>query len=344
MDTSVNNSPWCTLTPTMSNGSGRLTPRVKWGSWLGNPEVTPRVKWGSWLGNLQSTPKSGPSELSLPDSSKERDSADFDHEDDDVAMLSSMRTGGGILTTEEADEAIAAGRMMTSIASEGMCGPCRAKVLRLVYSIKVQLPLLLLLALDLALTIYQIVMDISEPHNAQPGWLSGITVAIVSILTVEVLLRLIGLGPRRFASQWANLLDLVISLLSLVLEIILVLAHSNSTAAGELALVRAVRPVARVSRVFRVTTKAYQHQKNMKAAARLLVGGNKRRYNKDGFDLDLVYVTDTLIGMSVPATGHMAAYRNPVDEVARFFKVRGGLVGERSGVAGRGCAAGELML
>ena len=49
-------------------------------------------------------------------------------------------------------------------------------------------------------------------------------------------------------------------------------------------------------------------------AARAVVGGNKRRFKEKGFDLDLVYVTDSLIGMSVPAVGGMSLYRNPIDE------------------------------
>jgi len=49
---------------------------------------------------------------------------------------------------------------------------------------------------------------------------------------------------------------------------------------------------------------------------------SKRRFQEDGFDLDLAYVTDTLIGMSVPAVGKTSLYRNPIDEVARFFRAR----------------------
>ena len=53
----------------------------------------------------------------------------------------------------------------------------------------------------------------------------------------------------------------------------------------------------------------------MQRAARLLVTRNKRRFEEAGFDLDLVYVTKTLIGMSVPAIGRTSIYRNPIDEV-----------------------------
>ena len=41
---------------------------------------------------------------------------------------------------------------------------------------------------------------------------------------------------------------------------------------------------------------------------------------KDGFDLDLTYVTENVIAMSFPSSGSTAIYRNPIGEVARFFK------------------------
>ena len=59
-------------------------------------------------------------------------------------------------------------------------------------------------------------------------------------------------------------------------------------------------------------------------AARHVTGENKKRFVdlENNFDLDLVYVTPKLIAMSVPATGTVALYRNPLPEVARFFETR----------------------
>ena len=56
--------------------------------------------------------------------------------------------------------------------------------------------------------------------------------------------------------------------------------------------------------------------------ARHLVSQNKKRFTQDGFDLDLVYLTDEIICMGLPAEGKEAFYRNPIDVLVRFFESR----------------------
>jgi len=51
-----------------------------------------------------------------------------------------------------------------------------------------------------------------------------------------------------------------------------------------------------------------------------IVSKKKRRFTKDGFDLDLSYVGKHLIAMGFPAHNMEAAYRNSMSEVQRFLK------------------------
>lgn len=65
-----------------------------------------------------------------------------------------------------------------------------------------------------------------------------------------------------------------------------------------------------------------QQYRHFTRAARQTVSQNKRRYQKDGFDLDLCYVTERVIAMSFPSSGVRKLYRNPIEEVARFLDTK----------------------
>ena len=52
---------------------------------------------------------------------------------------------------------------------------------------------------------------------------------------------------------------------------------------------------------------------------RHLVSKKKNRYVRDGYDLDLTYITPRLIAMGFPSTGAEALYRNPATQVKSFL-------------------------
>ncbi|KAE8981456.1 hypothetical protein PR003_g24781 [Phytophthora rubi] len=60
------------------------------------------------------------------------------------------------------------------------------------------------------------------------------------------------------------------------------------------------------------------------AVPRALVSQNKRRFQQDGFDLDLGYVHPRIIVMGYPAVGVEFLFRNPRSEVLQFLDERHG--------------------
>jgi len=179
-----------------------------------------------------------------------------------------------------------------------------------VVSIYVQGIVALLVLLDI------VVLLLDEPWNDQPSenWIKIATWIIIIIFMLEIILRIVAFGLLFLWRNWGlDLFDAIViggSLVALLLE--------ETVFAKGLMVAR----ILRVVRFFRSLFFFYKASQNLQGAARRVTGENKMRYVdvENGFDLDLTYITDSLIAMSVPATGWVQAFRNPIGEVARFFR------------------------
>ncbi len=78
----------------------------------------------------------------------------------------------------------------------------------------------------------------------------------------------------------------------------------------------------RLIRVLVNLRKVQQMKGKIATTLRAAVSQNKRRYKKNGFDLDLTYITSRVIAMSAPALGGSATWRNDCHVVSRFLSLR----------------------
>ena len=104
-------------------------------------------------------------------------------------------------------------------------------------------------------------------------------------------------------------------------------AEVSSSEAGSSSLPVAryfsVVTLARLIRILRLVFVIFTNRSAMINATRRLVSQNRRRFKDAEFDLDLTYVTDGVIAMSLPAHKQKdKLYRNFIGDVARFFEVR----------------------
>ena len=63
-------------------------------------------------------------------------------------------------------------------------------------------------------------------------------------------------------------------------------------------------------------------RKTPSQAVRVIVSKKKIRFQDDGFDLDLAYITKRIIAMGFPSSGSEGLYRNHIEDVERFFSSR----------------------
>jgi len=171
-------------------------------------------------------------------------------------------------------------------------------------TIAMQVALVLLCLADLVLLIIALADD---SHHRDT--VTGLTITVLVLLTLEVCIRLVFLDVIRFFTDPWCVFDAVVCILSIICEAVL-------SRYGRFVV------IARLIRMCRMMCNGWRQHRTLKKTARKVVSQNRRRYVKDGFDLDITYITNRVLAMSVPAVGKESLYRNPVNEVARFFHTK----------------------
>ncbi|CAH2224989.1 phosphatidylinositol 3,4,5-trisphosphate 3-phosphatase TPTE2-like [Pelobates cultripes] len=162
-------------------------------------------------------------------------------------------------------------------------------------------------------------LSVTNKSNETSAIICGISLTISLFFLVDVLLHIFVEGFQRYFSSKLNIFDAAIVVITLIITVIYTFTDfSGATNIPRLVnFFRALRIVILV-RIFRLASQ----KKQLEKVTRRMVSENKRRYQKDGFDLDLTYVTDRIIAMSFPSSGKQSFYRNPIKEVARFLDLK----------------------
>ena len=161
----------------------------------------------------------------------------------------------------------------------------------------------LLLTLLLGLLL---ILRIADDERDVP--LQDAAICILVFFAVEMIMRLLAYGVRAFLLHPFFLLSSALTLLSFLF---ILNAFSISRLVNNV--------VALVLQCLHMLLRFTSITLTLTSSARRMVSTNKTRYTQHGFDLDLSYITPRVIAMGLPSQHLEGLYRNPIEQVQRFF-------------------------
>ncbi|KAJ3588675.1 hypothetical protein NHX12_009529 [Muraenolepis orangiensis] len=193
-------------------------------------------------------------------------------------------------------------------------GKVRRKITPFVMSFGFRIFGVVLILVDIVLVVVDFCL---QDHSPARKLVEALSLAISLFFLADVLLRVYVEGFKVYFRSKLNIVDACIVAITLGVTMIYTFSDMSSLIPRVVSFLRALRVIILI-RLFRLASQ----KKELEKVTRRMVSENKRRYQKDGFDLDLTYVTDRVIAMSFPSSGKQSFYRNPIREVARFLDTK----------------------
>uniref|UniRef100_A0A3Q1FY50 Transmembrane phosphatase with tensin homology n=1 Tax=Acanthochromis polyacanthus TaxID=80966 RepID=A0A3Q1FY50_9TELE len=225
---------------------------------------------------------------------------------------------GNVAKMEDAQVEIDDGNDQTALP-DTMYHNVRRKITPFVMSFGFRVFGVVLIIVDFVLVIVDLALW--EKSRDVGNALEAVSLTISFFFLLDVLLRVYVEGFKVYFSNKLNILDACV--VGVTLVITMVYTFLDASGASLIPRVVSFLRFSRIIILVRVFRLAVQ-KKELEKVTRRMVSENKRRYQKDGFDLDLTYVTDRVIAMSFPSSGKQSFYRNPIKEVARFLDTKHG--------------------
>jgi predicted nucleic acid-binding protein len=193
-------------------------------------------------------------------------------------------------------------------------------------SLTINILVMLLVLIDVINIVVTLLSNSLEETETQ----TQITYFVLACFVVELSTRMLAQGRRFFQNYW-NIFDVIVIYASIAFsaaQYYIAQAKSRDGIEDARQATTSLRILSRIAmalRMIRVISHARKLAKlkgTVSRGLRAAVSQNKRRFVRNGFDLDLTYITDRIIAMSAPALGEHKAYRNDGHVVSRFLSLR----------------------